>query len=185
MDWETLIETSARCTDCALCKRRRNVVFGTGDRAADLMFIGEGPGEQEDLQAEPFVGPAGKLFTRMLNAIGLTRDEVYIANIVKCRPPGNRDPLEEERAACAKYLEGQIALVAPKIIVCLGRVAAQALLDKEFRITKQRGQWFDRDGISYIATYHPSALLRDERTKMPSWEDFKMIRDELRKRNVE
>lgn len=183
-EWDILCKKCMVCTDCTLHKKRTNVVFGVGKIDAALMFVGEGPGEQEDLEGEPFVGAAGKLFTKMLNAIALERSDVYIANIVKCRPERNRDPLDEEKNACIKHLHAQIELVEPKIIVCLGRIAAQALIQKDFKITSQRGQWFDKSGISFIATYHPSALLRDETKKLPSWNDFKTVRDELRNRIV-
>ena len=143
------------------------------------MFVGEGPGQQEDLQGEPFVGPAGKLLDKMLASIGLDREKVYIANIVKCRPPGNRDPHDDEQEACMNYLRYQLMLVKPKIIVCLGRIAATAIIDKDFKITRQHGQWTERKGYWFIATYHPSALLRDESKKRPAWEDLKLIRTKL------
>ena len=143
------------------------------------MFVGEGPGQQEDLQGEPFVGPAGKLLDKMLASIGLDREKVYIANIVKCRPPGNRDPHDDEQEACMNYLRYQLMLVKPKIIVCLGRIAATAIIDKDFKITRQHGQWTERKGYWFIATYHPSALLRDESKKRPAWEDLKLIRAKL------
>jgi DNA polymerase len=164
---------------CDLSKGRTNVVFGTGDRQSTVMFVGEGPGYHEDAQGEPFVGAAGKLLDKMLAAIGLDRQSVYIANVVKCRPPGNRDPLPDERAACMRWLRRQFLLIRPKIIVCLGRVAAQAIIDERFKITRERGVWFERKGVSIIATFHPSALLRDEDKKRPAWEDFKAIRQKL------
>ena len=141
--------------------KRRNVVFGVGNRQADVLFIGEGPGEQEDLRGEPFVGPAGQLLDVMLSVIDLDRSRVYIANIVKCRPPRNRDPLNLEQDACIGYLRAQTALIKPKIIVCLGRIAATRIIDPKFRITKQHGLWFDKAGVQITALYHPSALLRD------------------------
>lgn len=183
-EWEKLYEKCGSCVDCGLHKSRTNVVVGVGKRDAALMFIGEGPGEQEDLSGEPFVGPAGQLFTKMLNAISLERDDVYIANVVKCRPERNRDPLDDEKNACSKHLAAQIKLVNPRIIVCLGRIAAQQLIDKDFKITSQHGQWFNKNGISYIATFHPSALLRDDKNKLPSWNDFKSIKNELRSLNA-
>ncbi len=167
------------CKKCRLSEMRTNVVIGTGNRNADILFIGEGPGQQEDLQGIPFVGPAGQLLDKMLAAIDLNRERVYIANIVKCRPPGNRDPHEDEQTACMNYLRYQLLLIQPKIIVCLGRIAAQAIVDKDFKITKQRGQWIFRKGYWIMATYHPSALLRDETKKRPAWEDFKEIRNKL------
>ena len=177
--WESLENSCHHCTRCALSKGRNRVVFGVGRRDAALMFVGEGPGYHEDMQGEPFVGAAGQLLDKMLAAIDLTRQDVYIANIVKCRPPGNRDPLPEERQACLPYLRGQYALIRPKIIVCLGRVAAQSLIDASFKITQQRGKWHERKGVAMVATYHPSALLRDNDKKRPAWEDFKAIKQRL------
>ena len=139
--WEELEARCRQCQNCPLSETRTNVVFGVGNRQADILFIGEGPGEQEDLQGEPFVGPAGKLLDLMLSLIDLDRSKVYIANIVKCRPPRNRDPLNTEQDACIGYLRAQTALIRPKIIVCLGRIAAMRIIDKGFRITKQHGQW--------------------------------------------
>ena len=177
--WETLEGACLNCRKCRLWETRTNVVIGVGNRNADIMFVGEGPGQQEDLQGEPFVGPAGKLLDKMLASIGLDREKVYIANIVKCRPPGNRDPHDDEQEACMNYLRYQLMLVKPKIIVCLGRIAATAIIDKDFKITRQHGQWTERKGYWFIATYHPSALLRDESKKMPAWEDLKLIRAKL------
>ena len=167
------------CRKCKLWETRNNVVIGKGNRNADIMFIGEGPGQQEDLTGIPFVGPAGQLLDKMLNAIDLTIDDVYIANIVKCRPPNNRDPQEEEQEACLNYLRYQLVLVKPKIIVCLGRIAGTAIISPTFRITKQRGQWIERKGYWITSTFHPSALLRDESKKRPAWEDFKSIKQKL------
>ena len=177
--WETLEGACLNCRKCRLWETRTNVVIGVGNRNADIMFVGEGPGQQEDLQGEPFVGPAGKLLDKMLASIGLDREKVYIANIVKCRPPGNRDPHDDEQEACMNYLRYQLMLVKPKIIVCLGRIAATAIIDKDFKITHQHGQWTERKGYWFIATYHPSALLRDESKKRPAWEDLKLIRAKL------
>ena len=176
-NWETLEGACLNCQKCDLWRTRTNVVIGKGNKNADIMFIGEGPGEQEDLQGYPFVGPAGQLLDKMLGAINLSIDDVYIANVVKCRPPHNRDPKEEEQQSCMNYLRYQFKLVEPKIVVCLGRIAAQAIIDKDFRITRQRGQWFERKGYWFTATYHPSALLRDAEKKRPGWEDFKSIRN--------
>ncbi|MBS4959736.1 MAG: uracil-DNA glycosylase [Clostridiales bacterium] len=184
--WEILEGACGCCQKCRLWETRTHVVIGDGNQNADIMFIGEGPGEQEDLQGKPFVGPAGKLLDKMLAAIRLTRSDVYIANIVKCRPPGNRDPHEDERQACLDYLRYQLMLVHPKIIVCLGRIAGITIIDPQFRITREHGQWINRKGFWITATYHPSALLRDEEKKRPAWEDFKGIRakyDELQKEN--
>jgi DNA polymerase len=162
---------------CDLYKTRHNVVFGKGDINTNLMFIGEGPGEQEDLTGTPFVGKSGQLFDKILKAIDITREEIYIANIVKCRPPKNRNPLEKEKKSCLPYLRHQVKLIHPKIIVCLGRVSAQCIIDKNFKITKEHGKWVDRKGYSLIATYHPSALLRDPSKKRDAWEDFKKIKE--------
>lgn len=179
MDWTELKETCTSCKKCSLCRTRHNVVFGVGNTQADIMFIGEGPGEQEDLQGEPFVGPAGKLLDDILSIIDLSRENVYIANIVKCRPPGNRDPLEEEQNACFEYLRCQIALIKPKLIVCLGRIAAQRIIRQDFRITREHGTWIQRDGIWLTAVYHPSALLRDVTKRPDTFMDFLSIREKL------
>lgn len=178
-NWETLEGACRSCRKCRLWEMRNYVVIGDGNRNADIMFIGEGPGEQEDLRGVPFVGPAGQLLDKMLKAIDLTRKEVYIANVVKCRPPGNRDPHEDEQESCLNYLRYQLLLVKPKIIVCLGRIAGTAIISPTFKITKQRGQWWERKGYWITATYHPSALLRDETKKRPAWEDFKAIKEKL------
>lgn len=179
-DWDELRNTCLSCTKCGLCQTRHNVVFGVGNPHADVMFIGEGPGEQEDLQGKPFVGPAGKLLDDMLSIIDLTRDyNCYIANIVKCRPPRNRDPQEDEQNACADYLYEQIALVQPKIIVCLGRIAAKKLIDPAFRITREHGSWTFRNGIWYTAIYHPSALLRDLSKRPETFDDIISIRAKI------
>ena len=180
LDWENLERTCLSCANCGLCQTRHNVVFGVGPRDADVMFIGEGPGEQEDLKGEPFVGPAGKLLDDMLSIIDLSRENCYIANIVKCRPPRNRDPLETEQEACIGYLRNQVALVRPKIIVCLGRISAQKLIDPSFRITRQHGQWVERNGIWMSATFHPSALLRDVSKRPEAFDDLMGLRKKIR-----
>ena len=180
LDWNTLEKTCASCTRCGLCETRHNVVFGVGERTADVMFIGEGPGEQEDLQGEPFVGPAGKLLDDMMAIIDLDRTNTYIANIVKCRPPRNRDPLETEQDACIDYLRNQVALIQPKIIVCLGRIAAKRLIDSEYRITRQHGEWIQKGGVWMTAIYHPSALLRDVSKRPETFEDLLAIREKIR-----
>ena len=186
MDWKELESCTGSCTRCGLCETRHNVVFGVGNREADVMFVGEGPGEQEDLKGEPFVGPAGKLLDDMLSIIDLSRqDNCYIANIVKCRPPQNRDPLETEQDACIGYLQEQIALVKPKILVCLGRIAAQRLIDPEYRITRQHGTWVQRGGIWMTAIYHPSALLRDVSKRPETFDDLLAIRAKLREVRAE
>ena len=181
LDWKELEQECLSCTRCELCATRHNVVFGVGPRDADVMFIGEGPGEQEDLKGEPFVGPAGKLLDDMLAIIDLDRHEnCYIANIVKCRPPKNRDPLETEQDACIDYLRNQVALIRPKIIVCLGRIAAKRIIDPEYRITRQHGQWTQRGGVWMTAIYHPSALLRDVSKRPETFDDLLSIRDKIR-----
>lgn len=181
MQWELLSDRCNRCVSCSLCSTRNHVVFGVGIKSADVMLVGEGPGEQEDLQGEPFVGAAGKLLDDMLSIIDLDRRKnVYIANIVKCRPPRNRDPEPEEQDACFGYLQEQIKLVSPKIIICLGRIAAKKLIDEDFRITKQHGTWTERDGIYYTAIYHPSALLRDLSKRPETFSDLLAIRDKIR-----
>ena len=178
--WEELKAECVQCTRCGLCETRHNVVFGIGNEQADVMFVGEGPGEQEDLQGMPFVGPAGKLLDDMLRIIDLSRDaNCYIANIVKCRPPRNRDPLETEQDACIGYLRNQTALIRPKIIVCLGRIAAKKLIDPDYRITRQHGQWVEKNGIWMTAIYHPSALLRDVAKRPETFEDLLGIRAKI------
>ena len=176
--WEELKRECAQCVRCGLCETRHNVVFGVGDECADILFVGEGPGEQEDLRGEPFVGPAGKLLDDMLSIIDLYRGEnCYICNIVKCRPPHNRDPLETEQDACIGYLRNQVALVKPKIIVCLGRIAANRLIDPDYRITRQHGQWVEKGGFWMTAIYHPSALLRDVTKRPETFDDLLAIRE--------
>lgn len=179
VDWETLESACAACQKCRLWETRTHVVVGRGSKNAKIMFVGEGPGRQEDETGVPFVGAAGQLLDRMLNAAGFREDQYYIANVVKCRPPGNRDPHDDEQAACLNYLRYQFMLIRPKILVCLGRISAQALIDPDFRITRQRGQWVERKGCFMMATYHPSALLRDATKKRPAWEDMQSIRDKL------
>ena len=178
--WEELKNICSRCEKCGLHTTRNNVVFGVGRENADIMFIGEGPGEQEDLQGEPFVGAAGKLLDDMLSIIDVNRTNCYIANIVKCRPPMNRDPKDEEQDACIGYLKKQIQLVDPAIIVCLGRIAAKRIIDPEYRITKDHGKWICRDGIWMTAMYHPSALLRDPTKRPETFDDLMSIRQKLR-----
>lgn len=181
LQWEELNAVCQECRSCGLCQTRHNVVFGVGNRHADIMFIGEGPGEQEDLKGEPFVGPAGMLLDDMLSIIDLDRGEnCYIANIVKCRPPRNRDPQENEQEACIGYLYNQIELVDPKIIVCLGRIAAKKLIDPDYRITRQHGQWVHKNGIWITSIYHPSALLRDVSKRPETFDDLIGIRAKLR-----
>ena len=181
MEWKELQTECMNCTRCGLCQTRHHVVFGVGNPGSDVMLIGEGPGEQEDLRGEPFVGPAGMLLDDMLSIIDLNRKtNCYIANIVKCRPPHNRDPEEAEQEACIGYLRSQIALVNPKIIVCLGRIAAKRLIDRDFRITRQHGQWIQKDGIWMMAIYHPSALLRDVGKRPETFDDLISLREKIR-----
>lgn len=180
LDWEQLKAQCMSCTRCGLCQARTNVVFGVGRQDADILFIGEGPGEQEDLQGEPFVGPAGKLLDQMLSIIDLDRTNTYIANIVKCRPPGNRDPHDDEQEACIGYLRNQFALIKPQIVVCLGRIAAKRIIDPEFRITREHGQWRCRNGLWMTAIYHPSALLRDPSKRPETFDDLLSIRQKIK-----
>ena len=184
LDWTELNRVCMECTKCGLCETRNHVVFGVGPQDADVMFIGEGPGEQEDLQGEPFVGPAGKLLDDMMSIIDLDRNNAYIANIVKCRPPRNRDPLETEQDACIGYLRNQVALIKPKIIVCLGRISATRLIRPDFRITREHGTWTERGGVWITATYHPSALLRDVSKRPDSFDDLMAIRQKIRELNI-
>ncbi len=178
--WEELQNTCANCHKCGLSETRTNVVFGVGPQNAEIMFIGEGPGQQEDLQGEPFVGAAGKLLDDMLSIVDLGRHNCYIANIVKCRPPNNRDPQEEEQEACIGYLRNQVALIRPKIIVCLGRIAAKKIIDLDYKITKDHGKWVRRGDIWMTAFYHPSALLRDLSKRPDAFDDLVSLRRKMR-----
>lgn len=177
--WPTLTDQIYGCKACGLCATRTNAVPGEGNLHARLMLIGEGPGAQEDLTGRPFVGAAGQLLDRMLHAIGLERGQVYIANVVKCRPPQNRAPTAEEMAACLPYLRQQVALIRPQVIVLLGATPAKAILGEETRITRDRGKWVLRKGVFFMPTFHPAALLRDESKKRPVWEDLKAVRKKL------
>lgn len=178
--WETLEQECKSCNKCPLCKTRHNVVFGVGSQTADILFIGEGPGENEDLQGEPFVGRAGQLLDKMLAAVDLDRKKnIYIANIVKCRPPQNRDPLPEEQEACLPWLREQVRLLQPKIIVCLGRIAAMKLIKEDIKITKEHGIFFEKNGILMMGTLHPAALLRNPNNKPEAFADFLKLRDKL------
>jgi uracil-DNA glycosylase family 4 len=176
---EQLAAEVATCARCRLCENRKQAVFADGSPEADLMFIGEGPGAEEDRQGLPFVGPAGRLLDKIIAAIGLRREEVYIANVVKCRPPRNRDPQADEVAACRPYLEEQVRLVRPKVIVALGRVAAQTLLGTDLPLRQLRGQWLHFQEVPLRITYHPAALLRSAALKRPTWEDMQLVRDRL------
>lgn len=178
-NWEALERECRQCRECALCQTRNSVVFGVGNPQAEIMLVGEGPGANEDAQGIPFVGRAGQFLDDMLAIIGLDRNRVYIANIVKCRPPGNRDPLNVEQDACIGYLRRQIALIQPKIIVSLGRIAAMRLINEKFRITREHGVWFDVDGMRMMAIYHPSALLRDPSKRPETFDDLKSLQREI------
>ena len=179
-EWLKLEQMCNSCTRCGLCETRHNVVFGVGNPNAEVLFVGEGPGEQEDLKGEPFVGPAGKLLDDMLSIIDLDRKcNCYIANIVKCRPPHNRDPLETEQDVCIEYLQQQIQLIQPKIIVCLGRIAAMRLIHPEYRITREHGKWTNKDGVWLTAFYHPSALLRDVTKRPEAFSDLISLREKM------
>lgn len=182
---ENFREEIHTCMKCPLGKTRTNFVYGVGNPNADLMFVGEAPGEQEDLQGVPFVGRAGKLLDDILMAIDLTREDVYIANVLKCRPPENRDPNREEIEQCEPYLIKQIELIQPKLLVALGRISATTLLRTKDSLTAMRGQVFDYHGTDMVVTYHPAALLRNSNWKRPAWEDFKKIRDMYRQKGGE
>lgn len=179
-DWDALYEECIHCQKCGLAETRTNVVFGEGARDAEVMFIGEGSGEQEDRTGRPFVGRAGQLLDDMLAMIDLKREKVFIGNMVKCRPPQNRDPLNIEQEACIGYLRNQVALLKPKIIVCLGRIAAMKLIKEDFKITREHGQWIEKAGVWMMAMYHPSALLRDPRKRPESFEDLKSLQAKIR-----
>ena len=178
--WATLMADISQCRRCALREGCQRVVPGEGDPFARIMFIGEGPGADEDRLGRPFVGRAGELLTKMIHAIGMERTQVYICNVVKCRPPGNRTPTPEEMSACLPYLRAQVALIRPKIIVLLGGTAGRAVLGEGFCVTAQRGIWREMKGVWVMPTYHPSALLRDESLKRLAWDDFKKVRDKAR-----
>lgn len=169
-------EAAEKCTGCDLCKTKTNTVFGTGNENASLMFVGEAPGEKEDLSGIPFVGAAGKLLDKFLAAVEIDRDEVYIANILKCRPPQNRDPLPAEEDACIDLLRNQVRLIDPKLIVCLGRISAMRLIKPDFKITKEHGVFFKKGKFTICAVYHPAALLRDPRKKEEMLVDMKNIK---------
>ena len=180
LNWDALQTACMGCQRCDLADTRHNVVFGEGNRQAEVMFIGEGPGEQEDLTGRPFVGRAGQFLDDMLAMIDLKREKVFIGNMVKCRPPQNRDPLNIEQDACIGYLRNQVALLRPKIIVCLGRIAAMKLIREDFKITREHGQWLEKAGVWMMAMYHPSALLRDPRKRPETFEDLKILQAKIR-----
>lgn len=182
---EELKNECLSCQKCELCSGRHNVVFGVGNPKAKIMFVGEGPGEQEDLQGEPFVGKSGQLLDKYLSLIDLSRDaNIYIANIVKCRPPMNRDPKPEEQDICIGYLRQQVRLIKPRIIVCLGRIAAQRLISPDFRVTAQHGEFTEKGGILFMGTFHPSALLRNESNKPLALEDFQKLREKIKEEKL-
>ena len=178
--WEDLVKECVNCQKCSLCETRTNVVVGVGNKNAKVLFIGEGPGENEDLQGEPFVGRGGKLLDKMLEAVDLNRNKnIYIANIVKCRPPKNRDPKPEEQEMCIDWLRNQVKLISPKIIVCLGRISAARIIKSDIKITKEHGQFFEKNGILMMPMLHPAAVLRDPRRKPEAFNDFLILRDKI------
>ena len=177
--WESLLAEVCACEKCDLCKTRTNCVFGTGNTNADILFVGEAPGDNEDKTGTPFVGRAGQLLDKYLYAVDIPRDSVYIANILKCRPPKNRDPLPAEEDACMDFLRRQVRLIKPKMIVCLGRISAMRLIKPDFKITKEHGVWFERGNFLITAVYHPALLLRDPRKKEDMMEDMKAIKAKL------
>ncbi|MBR6184660.1 MAG: uracil-DNA glycosylase [Clostridia bacterium] len=180
VSWDSLHAEIMACQKCPLCRGIRHKVPGQGDGRAKLMFIGEGPGAEEDAQGLAFVGAAGQLLTKMIAAIGMTREQVYICNVVKCRPPQNRVPLPEEAAACLPYLRAQFSLVRPRVIVLLGATAARAVLGDQMRITRDRGVWVEKKGVWFMPTYHPAALLRDESKKRDAWHDLQAVMGKLK-----
>ncbi len=183
--WESLKDNCMKCKKCRLCETRTNVVFGEGNPNSKIMFIGEGPGENEDLQGRPFVGRSGKLLDKMLNAVDLYREtNIYIANIVKCRPPQNRDPSIEEQECCIDWLRNQTLLIKPKIIVCLGRIAAMKIINPDIKITKEHGIFFEKNGIIMMPTLHPAALLRNPSQKPGAFEDFLKLRDKIKELQI-
>lgn len=177
--WEELEESIKGCNKCKLYKTRQNIVFGEGNKNAKIMFIGEGPGADEDRQGEPFVGKAGQLMNLAFDILGIKREEIYIANVVKCRPPSNRNPEDDEAFACLNYLRNQVMLVKPEIIVLLGSIALKNILGKEYGITTSRGKWIEKKGIMYMPTWHPAALLRDESKKIDFIKDLKLVMERL------
>ena len=184
-NWEELEKSIIGCKKCKLCMNRTNIVFADGNKNANVMLIGEGPGADEDKQGVPFVGRAGQLMNKAFEGLGIDRSKLYIANIVKCRPPNNRVPEEEEAKACLDYLRNQVILVRPKIIVLMGSTALQNILGKEYKITASRGHWVEKKGIMYMPTWHPAALLRDETKKIDFWRDFKKVLEMCKELNIE
>lgn len=178
-NWEELENACKNCKKCKLCDGRTNVVIGAGNKEADLMFIGEGPGADEDASGIPFVGKAGKLMNMAFQGLEIDREKVYIANVVKCRPPGNRNPEDEEAEACLDYLRSQVIMVKPKVIVLLGSIALKNILGKDYGITNSRGKWVEKNKIWYMPTFHPAALLRDESKKILFWKDLKEVKEKI------
>ena len=179
-EWEALRERCLQCRACALCETRTHVVFGVGDPRAEVLFVGEAPGEREDALGEPFVGRAGQLLDDMLAMIGLDRSRIYITNSIKCRPPQNRDPLNTEKDACSGFLQRQLELMQPKIIVCLGRISAMEMIKPDFQITQEHGKFFEKNGVLMTAIYHPAALLRDTDKKPDTFVDLKRLQAKIR-----
>lgn len=177
---EELEQEIQGCKKCKLCNNRNNIVLGSGNPNAEIMFIGEGPGADEDIQGKPFVGKAGKLMNMALQGLDIKREELYIANIVKCRPPSNRNPEQDEIKACLDYLRNQVMIVKPKIIVLLGSVALKSILGKEYNITASRGKWVEKKDIWYMPTFHPAALLRDDTKKIDFWNDLKLVKEKMK-----
>jgi len=179
-NWDELKQACLNCRECGLCADRTQVVFGVGNPEAEVLFIGEGPGEQEDLLGEPFVGRSGRLLDQFLAAIDLNRKQnIYIANIVKCRPPKNRDPLPQEQTHCEKWLTAQMEMIRPKIVVCLGRIAIGKLIDPAIKVTQEHGQFIQKENALYMPTFHPAALLRNPNNKVPAFEDFLALRAKI------
>lgn len=179
--YEVLHQECLSCQKCPLAQTRNHVVFGAGVSNAEVVFIGEGPGENEDLQGQPFVGRGGALLDKYLQAVDLSREKnIYTTNMVKCRPPQNRDPHPDEVANCIGYLSRQLEIIRPKIIVCLGRIAANALIEKGFKVTKQHGQWFEKNGVFMMGTFHPAALLRNPHNKPDAFEDMLALQKKIR-----
>lgn len=178
-NWEELEQSIINCNKCKLCTNRTNIVFGEGNKETKVMFVGEGPGADEDREGLPFVGKAGQLMNKALEGLGIKREGLYIANIVKCRPPSNRVPEDDEADACLNYLRNQVILIKPKIIVLLGSTALKNILGKEYGITTSRGKWIERKGIYYMPTWHPAALLRDENKKIEFWNDLKEVKNKM------
>lgn len=184
-NWEELEKSIIGCNKCKLCSNRRNIVFGQGSKDAGVMLIGEGPGADEDIQGLPFVGKAGKLMNMAFEGLDIQREKLYIANIVKCRPPNNRIPEEDEALACLNYLRNQVILIKPKIIVLMGSTALKNILGKEYGITASRGNWIEKKGILYMPTWHPAALLRDDTKKIDFWRDFKLVKQKAEELKIE